>query len=478
MRSRRPAAGRRWLAGAAAAAGLGVVALAVTLLGPWNVRLFDEDPVPGGIAAADETTPATTEAGRPRSGEPSASAQSERTTLPDADPEPLGAGEEGAAADRRETAEPPSPSPAMVEAALSLDRSARRAIQEGLAASGFDAGATDGLFGARTRRALREWQSSRGVLATGYLNAAAASELHAAGEDAARVEAPRLAQRDAALAPGAVFRDCPSCPELVVIPAGEFQMGSPAAEEGRRDAEGPQRRVRLERFALGRNEVTRAEYAAFAAATRRDGDRCYVPDGNESWGWVDRASWRSPGFSQSDEHPAVCVSWDDARAYARWLSDETGRDYRLPSEAEWEYAARAGTSTSRYWGDGSSSQCGYANGADAAGGYRSEHPTSRVSCNDGRAFTAPVGTFAGNRFGIFDMLGNVWEMVEDCWHDSYSDAPSEGRAWTSGGDCSRRVSRGGSWRTGPRALRAAHRSTASPSYRDANIGLRVARTLD
>ena len=299
------------------------------------------------------------------------------------------------------------------------------------------------------------------------------AELSATG-DPPTVEAPALGRR---YADGEVFRDCPTCPELVVIPAGEFRMGSPGSEEGRRDTEGPQLRVRVERFALGRYEVTRGEYAAFVAATGRDGDRCRALNGT-SWEWSDGASWRSPGFPQTDEDPAVCVSWDDARAYARWLSGETGRRYRLPSEAEWEYAARASTSTSRYWGAGPSGQCGNANGADAAGKQRFRGWTWAVSCNDGRVFTAPVGTFAANPFGLFDMLGNVWEWVEDCWHDSYQGAPSDARAWTSSGDCGRRVVRGGSWSTYAGYLRPGARFGSSTANRTYDQGFRVSRTLD
>ena len=277
---------------------------------------------------------------------------------------------------------------------------------------------------------------------------------------------------------GETFRDCPTCPELVVIPAGEFRMGSPGSEEGRRDTEGPQLRVRVERFALGRYEVTRGEYAAFVAATGRDGDRCRALNGT-SWEWSDGASWRSPGFPQTDEDPAVCVSWDDARAYVRWLSGETGRRYRLPSESEWEYAARAGTTTSRYWGAGPSGQCGNANGADAAGKQRFRGWTWAVSCNDGRVFTAPVGTFAANPFGLFDMLGNVWEWVEDCWHDSYQGAPSDARAWTSSGDCGRRVVRGGSWQQLCRGTSGLARAAgAPPPTGSVHQGFRVSRTLD
>ena len=315
-----------------------------------------------------------------------------------------------------------------------------------------------------------DFQAYLELFANGTFSRLARNRLAVLGGSA---DAPRPA---GGVRDGETFRDCPSCPELVVIPAGEFLMGSPASEQGRDDEEGPQRRVRVERFALGRYEVTRGEYAAFAAATRRDGDRCVVYD-DRTYRWSDRASWRSPGYRQTDEHPVVCVSWDDARAYVRWLSAETGRRYRLPSEAEWEYAARAGTSTSRYWGEGPSGQCGNENGADAAARRRFEGYTV-ASCNDGREFTAPVGTFAANRFGLFDMLGNVGEWVEDCSHDSYRGAPLDGRAWTSGRDCGRRVSRGGSWASSPRDLRAAARSRPDAGGRLDSLGFRVARMLD
>ena len=172
------------------------------------------------------------------------------------------------------------------------------------------------------------------------------------------------------------------------------------------------------------------------------------------------------------------MSWDDARAYVRWLSGVTGQSYRLPSEAEWEYAARAGTSTSRYWGEGPSEQCANANGSDAAAKQRFENLSEPVACNDGRVFTAPVGTFAANRFGLFDVLGNVAEWVEDCWHDSYRGAPSDGRVWMGGGNCGWRVARGGAWFLSSPFLRVASRLPDEPSSRYAIAGLRVARTLE
>ena len=249
-------------------------------------------------------------------------------------------------------------------------------------------------------------------------------------------------------ADGDEFRDCPSCPKMVAIPAGTFRMGSGPDDDEALDRERPRHRVRVGRFALGRYEVTRREYRAFAEATGADD------------------SWRDPGFAQDDRHPVVNVSWRDARAYVQWLSRETGERYRLPSEAEWEYAARGGTTTRRHWGDSSSSQCGYANGTVA-------------SCDDGVERTAPVGSYAPNAFGLSDVLGNVWEWTDDCWHEDYAgEPPDDGRAWTRAGDCGRRVLRGGSWYNLPRSLRSAARPWNLAGTRDAFTGFRVARTLD
>ena len=240
-----------------------------------------------------------------------------------------------------------------------------------------------------------------------------------------------------------VFRDCSTCPELVAIPAGEFRMGSPGSEEGRNGDEGPQRGVRVERFALGRYEVMFEEYERFAVATGRG------RPGDGGWG--------------RGRRPVVNVSWEDAAAYAAWLSQETGARYRLPSEAEWEYAARAGTETRYSWGND------IGRNRANCGGCGSRWDNEQ---------TAAGGSFAANAWGLHDMHGNVWEWVEDCWHDSYRGAPSDGRAWTSGGDCGRRVSRGGSWGYTLRSLRAAGRGRLVAGSRGNDVGFRVARTLD
>ena len=247
---------------------------------------------------------------------------------------------------------------------------------------------------------------------------------------------------------GDTFRDCAGCPEMVVVPVGSFMMGSSEGEERRYDNEGPRHRVTIRaRFAVGVHEVSFAEWVACAlgggCADRRPAD--------QGWGGGSR--------------PVINVSWEDAQQYVRWLSGETGEEYRLLSEAEWEYVARAGTQTVWYWGDDESEQCRYANGDD-----------DDAPCADGHENTAPVGSFQPNAFGLYDVLGNVWEWTEDCWNETYSGAPGDGSARRSG-DCSSRVLRGGSWIVKPRFLRSADRSGNPAGNRDNIIGFRVARTI-
>ena len=290
--------------------------------------------------------------------------------------------------------------------------------------------------------------------------------------------------RDAAAArerePWREFRDCEECPRMVVVPAGEFEMGSPPSEEGRFDGEEePVHPVRIgEPFAIGIHEVTRGEFARFvSAAGRETGNSCLSRDGE---GFVERpgATWRNPGFEQTDDHPVVCVSWNDAVAYARWLSGETGHDYRLPSESEWEYAARAGTRAARWWGEDASSQCAHANGAagETSVDWRYE------GCEDEHVRTAPVGSFQANDWKLRDMLGNVWEWTRDCWNEDYAAAPSDGSA-REAGDCRFRVFRGGSWMSEPRYLRAAIRGASAIRRANASevrlddAGFRVVRAL-
>ena len=243
------------------------------------------------------------------------------------------------------------------------------------------------------------------------------------------------------------------------------------------DDEFPVRTVEMDEFAIGRYEVTREEFDAFVTSTgyRAEGN-CWTVDAAGEWDHDAQASWRAPGFVNGARHPAVCVSWADAQAYVEWLRARTGGDYRLPSESEWEYAARGGTTTERYWGDAARDQCRYANGAD--GTMMEELRGRGVACGDGAVYTAPVGAFESNAFGLFDMLGNAWEWVEDCWHGNYAGAPVSGRAWTYGGNCRSRMLRGGSWSGNARYLRSADRNSYRTNVRMSNGGFRVARSLD
>ncbi len=277
------------------------------------------------------------------------------------------------------------------------------------------------------------------------------------------------------------FRDCPECPEMVVVPAGSYRMGSPSYEQGRSAHEGPVREVTIAApFAIGRYEVTVAEFGRFVDETGYSaGIVCQTSffqtyEGGEWVGAVE--GWDNPGFGQSGRHPVTCVSWDDAQEYAAWLSRETGEEYRLPSESEWEYAARAGMAAVRYWGEGESGQCRHANGVDASLKERYSDWPPVASCRDGHVHTAPAGSFAANGWGLHDMLGNVGEWTEDCWNGSYAGAPSDGSAWEYG-DCNERVLRGGSWGSGPSGLRSADRERIYTDHQDVFSGFRVARTL-
>ena len=259
---------------------------------------------------------------------------------------------------------------------------------------------------------------------------------------------------------GEVFRDCPDCPDMVVIPAGSFMMGS---DDGYR-WEKPVHPVTIAAlFAVGVYEVTRAEFGRFVSATgHASGNSCGHPN------YPDRESdksWRVPGFRQTDTHPVVCVSWDDARAYAAWLSRETGEAYRLLSESEWEYVARAGTTGRQPFGDGDDF-------------YAWVHEQTNTGFEgDQYEHTAPVGSFLVNRFGLYDMLGNVNEWVEDCWNESYRGAPAAGGAWLSG-DCAYHITRGGSYFTwSSDDLAFTYRSARDTGMRGVYTGFRVARTI-
>ena len=301
-----------------------------------------------------------------------------------------------------------------------------------------------------------------------------------AAEEQPKAEQP--ATKLASLKPGETFRDCPDCPEMVVIPAGEFTMGSPDSEEGRRSSEGPQRTVKIAKpFAVGKLEITRDQFAAFVtAAIYKTGDKCWTVEDNKEEERTGR-SYLNPGYKQDGTHPVVCVSWHDAKAYIEWLSKKSGMNYRLLSESEWEYAARAVTKAKpqpRYsFGNNAKDLCGYANGADETAKASGPHEgRTYANCNDGFDNTAPSGTFKPNNFGLYDMHGNVMEWVEDCYEGNYKDAPTDGTARTAG-DCSDRVLRSGSWLSYPQILSSAFRDGFSTGVRVDTVGFRIARTL-
>ena len=275
---------------------------------------------------------------------------------------------------------------------------------------------------------------------------------------------------------GHIFRDCPKCPEMVVIPSGSFDMGSPNSEAGRSDDEGPEHHVDVATFAMGKTEITRGQFAAFANVTNySSGDKCWTLEKGKM---EERdGDWRKLRYGQEDNYPIGCMNWNDGKAYAEWLSRKTGKKYRLPTEAEWEYATRGNTRTARYWGNGSDEACEYANVADktAQAQIHGASSWSVFNCTDGFAYTAPVGSFKANAFGLHDMLGNVWEWTEDSYHDSYKDAPTDGSAWQ--GDGAKRVLRGGSWNNSPRTVRAAMRNSYKPKLRYSFYGFRVVRGL-
>ena len=304
--------------------------------------------------------------------------------------------------------------------------------------------------------------------------------------------------------PGSTFNDCESCPKMAVLPSGNFMMGSPPEELGREDNEGPHHKVTINHsFAVGIYEVTFNEWDY---CVRRGG--CPKVDDEENWGLASDEGWGRM------ERPVINVSWNDAKAYVRWLSRETGKEYRLLTEAEWEYAARVGTTTRFHSGNTqvvaqhfhsrvitatpfhfgntiSTDQANYATLASWKSWWQqnmeSTFPNKEYKkiyaayspSSEGKDHkqTTLVGSFPANNFGLHDMHGNVWEWVEDCWHDNYRHAPTDGSAWTARSDCDMRVFRGGSWRNDPGNLRSALRGRIFSDTRDDSIGFRVAMNI-
>ena len=258
-------------------------------------------------------------------------------------------------------------------------------------------------------------------------------------------------QEERALRPKDEFQECATCPRMVVVPAGRFNMGSPLDDKDRSSDEEPMHEVTIAKaIAVGKFEVTFAEWVA-----------CVLDGGCQS-----NRSPSDHGWGLGTR-PVINVSWNDAKEYAAWLSRKTGKGYRLLTEAEWEYAARAGTRTPFHTGVTiAKDQANYGDDFAIISGS-----------GEFRNRTVAVGSFAANAFGLHDMHGNVREWVEDCWHGSYVSAPMDGSAWTAG-DCSRRVLRGGSWNNYPGHLRSAGRSRYSTGFRLKDLGFRLGRTLE
>lgn len=266
------------------------------------------------------------------------------------------------------------------------------------------------------------------------------------------------------------FQDCPQCPRMQPLPGGQFAMGIEPGDELAEPDQQPRRRVQIrEPFAMGVHEVTRAQFAHFVEASgHRARTGCNFLEGVE-WVLDPKRDWRDPGYPQAPTHPVVCASWQDAVAYAEWLSTETGHRYRLPSEAEWEYAARAGQP---------------AGAAENRVSRRRGNHGTRDCCGPRREgddvwdYTAPVGSLQANAFGLHDTQGNVWEWVADCYHDSYAGAPVDGSARQD--QCSLpewRVVRGGSWGDDSYFLQPTYRLRAPATDAYFTLGFRVAREL-
>ena len=266
----------------------------------------------------------------------------------------------------------------------------------------------------------------------------------------------------------ATFQDCRDCPTMVGIPAGHFIMGSPTSEPGRHQSEAPHAVTIPHPFAIGVTDVTVAQFAQFAAATH------FTPAPGGCFGlsglkWSRRPwrSWDDPGYAQTPNDPVVCLTWSETEAYLSWLSRKTGKAYRLPSSAEWEYAARAGSTTARPWGDGiSRSDANYGNDQGAPWAEGDDHWD----------YTSPVGSFPPNRFGLYDMLGNVWEWMSDCIDAPIAGPPNSGDVLEPG-PCPQHLRRGGGWEDPPDRVSSTSTIYMPNNHRSADGGFRVARDL-
>ncbi|AMW82599.1 formylglycine-generating enzyme family protein [Pseudomonas yamanorum] len=269
---------------------------------------------------------------------------------------------------------------------------------------------------------------------------------------------PLAAQAASPPAPGSTFKDCKDCPEMVVLPAGSFTMGTPEGEVGREPDEGPLHTVTFARpLAMGRFQILASEWETYV---RQSGNR--TPDGDANDGSDCKAG--KPGYPQGARQPAVCMGWDDVQQYVAWLSKKTGKHYRLQSEAEREYGARAGSTGP------------FPFPFDAEGQYSIAKHANTYGPADGFTYTSPAGSFPANAFGLYDMHGNVWEWTQDCFNDSYNGAPADGSAWMTG-DCEVHQIRGNDWSSAPVFSRSGNRNHTIPNDRQNWLGFRVVREL-
>lgn len=288
--------------------------------------------------------------------------------------------------------------------------------------------------------------------------------------------------------PGTEFKDCEFCPEMVVIPPGTFQMGSEHIEPmrgGEMRPQGPVRTVTIAYpFAAGKFEVTIGEWRAFFEDTGHVASDC------RAWGGDGARmgnSWLDPDFGRPvrDDEPMMCVYWTEAQQYVQWLSEKTGKNYRLLSEAEWEYAARGGVDTEWFWGEDDSKICEYGNVLDQAAADRPDlivgsgtSMSMAAQCNDGYVLASPVGSYKPNQFGLYDMVGNVWEWTQDCSPTYYPDEPVDGGPYEVEGECEKRAIRGGSWRSRVSRHKPFFRGRDPEPTSYHLFGFRIARDVD
>lgn len=288
--------------------------------------------------------------------------------------------------------------------------------------------------------------------------------------------------------PQPIFKENLVAQALRTIRGGNYSMGCSVGDSTCEQYEKPAVQINVPDFSIGQTEVTVGQFKRFVNATAyvTDAEKnaggfngCYVfrdvggiSRSTAKWDWNKNSNWKNPGFQQTDNHPVTCVSWNDAKAYAQWLSDSTGNAYRLPTEAEWEFAARAGTTTRFQAGNEPTALCKHGNGADRTKSPKGSRWASRTNCADNHWFSAPVGTFVANGYDLHDMQGNVWEWVEDTWSANHSNAQTDGAANLSG-DLNQRVLRGGGWDGGTRQQRLSARRLGQKASRTSMIGFRL-----